>query len=218
MHQALEKLTRYGNREVIVLQCDIKAFFASVDHDALLGLLEARIVNSRVMAILRNIVESHAPGMPLGNVTSQLFANIVLTPLDRFVLEKCQQSVYARYCDDLLIAGTDIGSLLARTAPIGTFLHDTLKLALHPKKTTLRRYCSGIDWLGVRLLPGGRRRMRAVTRRRAWRRIAATVHGVMDGAVGDEEWRAIAASYRGVFERGHARGDATMLDVLREIM
>lgn len=216
IHERLEKASRYGSRDVWVLQCDIRKFFASVDRFLLYGLIVRKIPDKQMQNLICEILDSHSPGLPLGNVTSQLFANIVLTPLDRFVIEEIQPIGYARYCDDVILLSRDESLLHGIAERIAECCIDTLHMELHPAKTTIRRYSSGIDWLGVRLFPGGARRMRVATRKRAWKRIDEAVRNLHEGNIDDDYWRSVVASYDGVFRRGFASGDGETVGIMRK--
>jgi len=87
-------------------------------------------------------------GIPLGNVTSQLFANIYLHELDLFIKHTLQERFYLRYCDDFIILSTDVHYLRSLISIIGDFLKKNLRLELHPKKVTVRRLSQGIDFVG----------------------------------------------------------------------
>jgi len=109
--------------------------------------------------------------LPLGNVTSQLFANIYLNELDQFVKHKLKVRYYLRYCDDFIILGTKKNYLEKLTCQIGSFLSARLKLSLHPDKAILRKYHQGIDFLGYVILPYCRV-LRAKTKRRMFRKVS----------------------------------------------
>lgn len=216
VHERLEKASRYGSRDVWVLQCDIRKFFASVDKVLLHVLIGMKIEDEKTRNIVCLILDSHSPGLPLGNVTSQLFANIILTPLDRFIVEEIRPIGYARYCDDIILLSRKRFLLNSIAERIEKYCINNLHIELHPNKTTIRRYSSGIDWLGVRLFPGGARRMRGTTRKRAWKNIHKTVRKLLEERIDDEYWRSVVASYCGVFQRGFARNDEEMLELMRK--
>ena len=92
-------------------------------------------------------------GLPLGNLTSQLFANIYLSELDEFVKHKLKAKFYLRYSDDFIILGNEQDDLAGLIQPIKQFLGKKLKLFLHPDKIILRKLKQGIDFLGYVVLP-----------------------------------------------------------------
>src|SRR3989344_7466069 len=85
LHEFFKKESRNNSRPCWVLKCDIKKFFDSVDQDILMGLLQNRIKNKDATWLLERIIKSFPEGLPLGNITSQLFANIYLNELDQFI-------------------------------------------------------------------------------------------------------------------------------------
>ena len=146
------KVSGNYTRPCWALKLDIRKFFDSVDHEILMDLLKARIVDEQLLKLLRNIIDSfeHSPdkGMPLGNLTSQLFANIYLDPLDKFVKRKLKVKYYLRYADDFTLLDTDLDRLLGYLIEINRFLKDNLELTLHPGKIILRKLNWGIDFVG----------------------------------------------------------------------
>ena len=163
-HGGVKRLQRFlrqasynDTQKVYVLKCDVRKYFASIDHEILLNLISRRIQNDEVLELIRTIILSHGgetgKGIPLGNVTSQLFANIYLHELDWFVKQTLGVRYYARYCDDFAIVSTDRKYLESLTLTISHFLRDSLRLDLHPSKVTIRSWRQGIDFLGYVLLP-----------------------------------------------------------------
>jgi RNA-directed DNA polymerase len=164
VHAAVRRLRRFfrrasrnDTRTVYALKCDIRKFFASVDHEILFHLLNRRVRDARTLHLLRMIVKSFpcasAKGIPLGNLTSQLFANVYLHELDHFVKHTLGVRYYVRYCDDVVMLATsaDGARELARRAD--AFLHCHLRLELHPDKTKIQTWRQGVDFLGYVLLP-----------------------------------------------------------------
>ena len=128
--------------------------------------------------------------MPLGNLTSQLFANVYLNELDRYVKQELRVKHYIRYADDFVILSVDEEYLQNILRKIDCFLSTTLKLSLHPDKIFIQTYASGIDFLGWMHFPY-HRQIRTITKRRIIRRLAGwpqpeTVN-----------------SYRGLLSHGH---------------
>ncbi len=140
------------------LKMDIRKFFDSVDHKVLLGLLEKRIEDPKLLCVLKSVIDSFnfisGKGMPLGNLTSQLFANIYLDPLDKFVKHRLKSKYYLRYADDFLLIGSNPEELLGCFVEINSFLKEKLQLNIHPNKIHLRKLSHGIDFVGYVALPG----------------------------------------------------------------
>jgi len=152
LRQFLYAASQHRTRTIHVLQCDVRRFFASVDHDVLRALLRRVVADARMLALLDTIIDS-ASGLPLGNLTSQLFANVYLHELDRFVKHRLHEQWYLRCCDDFTIVHSERAHLMGMVSAIETFLHDMLRLHLHPRKVTVRTWGQGIDFLGYVLLP-----------------------------------------------------------------
>ena len=157
LRQFLRQASSNNTRKVYVLKCDIKQFFASIDHEVLMERLALRLDDERILWLLREILLSHGAdtgrGIPLGNVTSQLFANVYLHELDWYVKQTLGIKRYARYCDDFVIVHDDATYLAGLITPIRVFLHDVLRVQLHPDKVTIRSWQQGVDFLGFVLRP-----------------------------------------------------------------
>jgi hypothetical protein len=117
-----------------------------------LRILNNRIADQRLLRILGNVIGSfHAApgkGIPLGNLTSQLFANVYLNEFDWFV--KCGLGVkhYVRYADDFVLLSDDRTTFVAILPKMRSFLSDHLALELHPDKISIATFASGVDFLG----------------------------------------------------------------------
>jgi len=134
------------------LKCDIKNYFASIDHEILLKLLSETISCPKTVNLLKTIVGSYenlaGRGIPIGNLTSQLFANIYLNELDIYVTENLKEKNYFRYMDDFLILSPDKNYLKKIRKYMATFLENRLKLTLHPHKANIYRADRGVDFVG----------------------------------------------------------------------
>lgn len=153
----LRQASRNNTRTVYALKCDVRKFFASVNHDILLALLTRRIDDRKTIELLENIIGSFSVGdrrgIPLGNLTSQLFANVYLHELDRYVKGSLREKCYLRYCDDFIILSESRKRLSYTIQNIDGFLNKTLALSLHPNKVFIRTWEQGIDYLGYVLFP-----------------------------------------------------------------
>jgi len=174
LEQMLQKRSRNGNRPVYVLKMDIASFFATVDHEILLDQITRVISDSRVVYLLRLIIDSFhvnpGKGIPLGNVTSQLFANIYLNEFDQFMKHQLRFRFYVRFCDDFVCTAEDRSVLQLLIPRIDWFLQEKLKLKRHSRKTIFRSYRQGINFLGYVITPNGTI-LRTKTGRRAMKRI-----------------------------------------------
>ena len=136
-----------------VLKCDIKKFFHSIDQRILLEILEKYIPDSNIINLLANIIGSFdsgrpCTGLPLGNLTSQLFCNIYMNEFDQFVKHTLRIKHYVRYADDFVFLSEDRQYLESLIPLINEFLQSRLKLSLHPDKLFIKTFSSGVDFLG----------------------------------------------------------------------
>jgi len=140
----------------------VKKFFDSVDQETLLTILSRRIKDSSTISLLKEVIYSFAPihgrrvGMPIGNLTSQIFANIYLNELDRFVKHELKVKFYLRYGDDFIVLENSLEKLKAVRAAVGRFLMDELKLQVNPKSDKILKVSDGLRFLGVKLWSLGR--------------------------------------------------------------
>lgn len=143
------KVSKNNTKQCWILKCDIKKFFASIDQNILIKILEKHINDENTINLLKEIIFSfETGGLPLGNLTSQLFANVYLNEFDQFVKHRLKVKHYIRYCDDFVIFSKDKSYLDNLIPLIGNFLHNKLKLTLHPSKVSIETLSSGIDFLG----------------------------------------------------------------------
>lgn len=160
-----------------ILKCDIRKFFASIDQKKLIRILEQRIISffprgkKDIVELLKEIIFSFKPnGLPLGNLTSQLFANIYLNELDQFVKHKLKVKHYIRYADDFVVLSEDKECLEKLTIDIKDFLESELRLLLHPEKIFIKTLYSGVDFLGW-INFSDHRVLRAKTKKRMFKRL-----------------------------------------------
>lgn len=143
---------------------DISKYFENVDHNILMKIIRRKISDQRVLGLIEKIIDSsyehkiyknlfefRATGIPIGNLTSQLFANIYLNELDKFVKHQIRAKYYIRYMDDFLILGYDKKELHKLKERVKKFLQSELKLNLHPKKANIFPAGKGIDFLGYQI-------------------------------------------------------------------
>lgn len=141
--------------EGYVLKADIKHYFDTVDHDVLLSIIKRKIKDGKVMWLIRKILNNFEgndlnKGMPLGNYTSQFFANVYLNELDHFVKHDLKVKYYIRYVDDFVILHSNRKVLEYYQDRINHYLQ-FLKLELHPDKSKIIPLKSGIVFLGYKI-------------------------------------------------------------------
>jgi len=155
-------MARYGRDKVYVLKADISKYFENIDHTILLGLIGERIKDKNVIWLVGRIFNPGdrscplAKGIPIGNLTSQFFANLYLNPLDQFVKHDLRIKCYVRYMDDFVLVDSSRTRLHEAKAEIARFLEEKLDLRLHPKKQAITPLRCGIDFLGFRIFPAHR--------------------------------------------------------------
>ncbi len=137
------------------LKADIRHYFDTVDHDILLKIIGRKIKDEKVIwltkQILNNfIVKTENKGMPLGNLTSQFFANVYLNELDYFIKHKLKAKNYIRYVDDFVILHQSKEQLGIWKKEINEFLINNLILELHSEKSKIIPLAKGIEFLGFR--------------------------------------------------------------------
>ncbi len=164
------KASRNNTKTVWILKCDIKKFFANIDHEILKSILAKNIKDDKVLWLLGQIVDSFNPGLPLGNLTSQLLVNIYMNEFDQFVKRKLKVKYYIRYADDFVIFGQDKTYLQNLILEISMFLERELKLTLHPNKVFVKTLASGVDFLGWVNFPT-HRILRTSTKKRMIKRL-----------------------------------------------
>jgi len=157
-----------------VLKCDIRKFFASIDHQTLFKVLEKHISDKGVLWLLHQVVTSfHAQsgkGLPLGNLTSQLLVNVYMNEFDQWVKHTLKAKYYVRYADDFVFMSQNKSYLEDLLCKVEQFLVDRLLLQLHPHKVSISTVASGVDFLDWVHFPH-HRVLRTVTKRRMLKNI-----------------------------------------------
>jgi retron-type reverse transcriptase len=172
-HRALQRFTTYARNSRYILQCDIKKYFPSIDREILKGLIRRKIKCDRTLWLIDLIIDcsneqefvldyfpedtlltpvERLKGLPIGNLTSQFFANYYLNGLDHFVQERLKIPKYLRFVDDFSLFSDDFEQLQAARTAIESYLA-TLRLKIHPVKSQLFETKYGANFVGFRILP-----------------------------------------------------------------
>lgn len=196
-HNYFLKVSRNDTKNCWVLKGDIRKFFASIDHNILLNILKEYIPDEKIVWLLQEVIgsfkiEDENKGLPLGNLTSQLLANVYLNKFDQFIKHRIKAKYYIRYADDFVILSEDKEYLRGQIKIIQDFLFDSLKLELHPNKLFLKTVSSGVDFLGWAHFPD-HRVLRRATKRRMFRKLA-----------GNSFKEESLSSYLGIISHGNA--------------
>ncbi len=225
-HRALDRCQQFARRYRYVLQCDIRQFFPSVDHIILRSILARKLDDPDVMWLVDLILASgvgvlsadyemvyfpgddlfaveRLRGLPIGNLTSQFWANCYLNPFDHFVKRELGCRGYLRYVDDFLLFGDDKGRLWAWRAAIVerlTRLRLTIHAGAHPRPVT-----EGIPFLGFVVYPN-RRRLKRRTGIHYRRRFRALLRGYAAGTVTLAQLTASAGGWANHARYGNTTG------------
>lgn len=129
----------------------------------MLKILSFRIKDNTTFNLLKEIINSFTAvpkqkiGMPIGNLTSQIFANIYLNELDRFIKHGLKIKTYVRYGDDFVVIGSILEELILVRTKVVDFLKNELKLDINPKSDKIIKSTYGLKYLGVKIWPYGRK-------------------------------------------------------------
>ena len=199
-HRALDRCTYFLRRSKYVIPLDIRQFFPSIDHDVLLDIIYQAVKDPKVRRLCSLIVASgqgvlqdeyqmvyfpgddlfalnRKRGLPIGNLTSQFWANVYLNPLDHFIKRDLKCRAYIRYVDDMLLFSDDKRQLNSWLTEIREFLYG-LRLTLHENRAQPRPSHTGVTFLGFQVFLDHRRlkRSKAVHARRRLKAYAARYH------------------------------------------
>jgi retron-type reverse transcriptase len=218
-HAAANRLQRLMRRYPFALPCDVRKFFPSIDHALLKATFRRLLKDGRLLGLLDRIVDgSNAQepvqewfagddlfgpaqrrrGLPIGNLTSQWFANWYLNDLDHFVTIRLGVGGYVRYCDDFLLLDRDRGRLRQALKEVTALLAEK-RLRLHEGKRAVVPVRAGLTFVGFRIW-AGHRVLRKANVRRFRRRLRWLRRAYARGQVGGAEvWSRLASWI------GHAR-------------
>lgn len=200
------KVSCNGIKPCCVLKCDVQKFFFRVDHMILMSILKKVIKDEDALRLLGEVINSfssnesnifYSKGLPIGNLTSQLFANIYMNEFDYYMKHALRVKYYARYTDDFVVVSDDRKYLKNLIPMIQSFLREHLALKLHPKKTTIRSLHQGVDFLGYTIFPY-HRLVRTKTKRRMFRKLKKKAQAYKAGQISEEKLDQSLQSYRGV--------------------
>lgn len=228
-HRAADRLQYWVRRlsrkhqRVYVLKLDISKYFYRVDHDILIGILRRMIADKDLLWLLETIIRcDHTPfgvqigdhnyqqsrlpgiGMPIGNLTSQMFANLYLNELDQYAKHVLKIRHYIRYMDDIVILHPSKKHLWKLKRQINDFLEQRLRLALN-NKTSVRAANQGIDFCGYRIWPGYRK-LRKGTALKMRHRLRYLQKAYARGDISLDEVDASMQSYMGLMKHCNSYG------------
>ena len=212
LERMLRKCSRNHTRDCFIVKLDIHRFFDSIHHNILRSLLQKRIKDPKTLWLIDVIIDSFSvhrhlhgeTGLPLGNVTSQLFANVYLHELDTFIKHTIRHRYYLRYCDDFILLSSDRDELSTLISPIRKFLKEALCLELHPVKILLTSLHRGIDFLGY-IQFFNHRLLRTKTKKRMLRRLQIKEAKFSLGALDTAHMNQCLQSYLGILSHANQR-------------
>jgi retron-type reverse transcriptase len=195
-HKAIDRYTAFSRKNTYVLKCDIQKYFQSIDHEILIDLLSRKIKCSKTLWLIREIVSTRTDhtqnkffpgddlftpyyrnkGIPIGNLTSQFFANVYLNGFDHFIKQELKCRYYIRYVDDFVVFDNDKQRLQEVKKKMVEYLTG-LRLTLHRKKCRTYRVDEGVDFLGFRVFPTHRllKKQNALHMRRKLKKMAREI-------------------------------------------
>jgi len=155
----IKKVIHSFNCPIYYLKCDIKKYFPSINKVILKKIISNKIIDKKILNLIYNIIDSYSSdfginkGIPIGNLTSQLFANIYLNELDQFVKHKLKIKSYFRYVDDFIILSNSKRQLHLFEYKIKMFLKKNLDLSMPKHKTYINLINNGVDFIGYKIFP-----------------------------------------------------------------
>ena len=224
-HRAILKFESFFKQYRFVLKCDIERYFPSIDHEVLLSLIERKIKCPATLRLIR-ILLAHSPqqdtqaryfpgdnlftpfdrphGLPIGNLTSQFFANVYLDPIDHLVKEELRFQAYLRYMDDFCLFANTKAELWDALETIRQKCA-RFRLTLKPSKTRIYSTAESVEFLGFRQLRT-HRRLNARVARRSCRNLGAKYRQLCKREITNEEFRSSLMSINGHYRWGNCSG------------
>ncbi len=217
-HKALQRIKYWinGKGEWYYLKCDVKKFFYRIHHNTLIDRYKKHVKDERIVDLLAHIIKAGdgqmgvvaqaddydkrvtGRGMAVGNLISQLSANVYMNALDQHVKHTLRAKYYARYMDDMLVIHKSKDRLWEIKDMIENFLDETLRLNLN-NKTAVRKVRDGIDWVGFRTYLT-HIKLAKKTAKRMKRSIKAVAKKLFTGHISESKYYSVVASYMGMLK------------------
>lgn len=231
-HKAIDRLqywlrhTERKPKKYYYLKLDVSKYFYRIDHEILKQILRNMIDDDQLLDLLAKIIDCEDTkfglpmgadigdvafdemlsdvGLPIGNLTSQMFANLYLNELDQFCKHRLHLHYYIRYMDDIIILHHDKKELERIKRTIADFLGDKLNLQLN-RKTCIRPTSMGIEFVGFRVW-STHRKLRRKTAKKLRKRLQYLFHAYKVGEIDKETLERSVASYRGILKHFNSCG------------
>lgn len=189
-YAAIERAKKFQKKYNWFLKLDVRKFFDSIDHKILFQLICRKIKDKRLLVIFQKIIKSYevekGKGLPIGNLTSQYFANHYLAVADHFVKESLKIPAYARYMDDMVLWHNDKEQLLTIGRSFRHFILD--RLDLHLKPFCLNKPSAGLPFLGYVVFPN-KLHLNRDSRKRFRRKLNEFQCKVKNGSYSEQEYQ-----------------------------
>ena len=153
---AIKRAQSFLRESRYYIKMDISKYFASIDRNTLLEILQRKLKDARLLKLITTIVwnpQDADRGLPIGNMTSQFFANVYMDPFDHFVKETLKQRHYLRYMDDFVVFTDDRSVILGLLDRMRAYLNDELGLKVKENGVVINTPAHGLGFLGVRIFP-----------------------------------------------------------------
>lgn len=192
VHSAIQKTMLMVKKNKYVLQCDIRKFYPSINHDIMMKIIARKISDRKILRLLRKIVFSVPGGknLPIGNLTSQWMGNLYMTEFDLFVKHVLHCQNYVRYSDDFCVFHNDKNVLKKLIAPLQMFLAENLGLVM---SRVVLKPARGLDFVGYRLFGSF-----VLVRKRTVRKIRKRIKKIVKQKIRNLRVMSSLASMRGI--------------------
>ena len=219
-HAAVQRLQHFTRRHARFCKLDVRHFFETASHEVLRRLLYHLFDDPPLLALTERFLTAGAPGsaegrgLPIGNLTSQHFANLYLGPLDHFIKAQLRVPAYLRYMDDLVLLGDDRATVRRWQREVEGFVTERLALTLRDEAGRAGPVSAGVPFLGFRVWPG-LIRLDHARRRRFCRRVSERCRQWTRGELSDDAFVRSTASLVGWTQLADAR--ALREDLMRRL-
>lgn len=191
-HRAIMNAQFFSRKYRYFLKCDIRKYFASIDHKMLKKRLARKFKDPDLLRLLYIIIDSSGPdsnekGLPIGSLTSQHFANLYLDSFDHYIKDSLRIKAYLRYMDDFILFSDEKPELHFLYAKMKSFLESELQLQLKENETVLAPVTEGIPFLGFRIFPN-LIRLKRENKKRALKKIKSVNKKFSSGKLDEEKY------------------------------
>jgi retron-type reverse transcriptase len=160
-HRAVRRAQAFLQQHGWYLKLDVEKYFDSIDHGILMELIARKVKDARLLRLLERIIHNsdvsrgleEGKGLPIGNLTSQFFANVYLNALDHHVKDKRGEKAYIRYMDDMVVFADSRDQLRETLKDIEEYIAENLKLRIKERATCINTRLHGLPFLGYRIFP-----------------------------------------------------------------